>query len=148
MAIQSDPPASFHSSRDVAELNHLLNHPRIRPHMGGEGYLDGTPLMGAFYTSEHGGMLFHESEPGLWEGHWLFLAPNPKKLALGILAQFMLDEQPKLLWGRVPVGNRAARLFTRSMGFTSLGLRECPFLAEIFVWGQSPCRSLVKSSVA
>jgi hypothetical protein len=109
--------------------------------MGGEGDLDGAPLMGVLYLSDQGGMLFHESDPGLWEGHWLFHARAPYGTALAMVRKFVLSEKPKLLWGRVPVANRAARLFTRKLGFTSLGIRERPFPAEIFVWGRTSCRS-------
>ncbi len=138
----------FRRCDDVGELNRLLNHPAIRPNMGGEGELDGAPLLHAFYLSDHGGMLFHESDPGLWEGHYLFTAPAPYKLALGMVHAFVLDKAPKLLWGRVPVANRPARMFTRKLGFTSLGIRERPFPAEIFAWGRVPCLSSEISSVA
>lgn len=126
----------FHRSHDAGELNRLLNHPRIRPNMGGEGELDGSGLLGVFYLSDHGGMLFHESDPGLWEGHWLFTSPAPYGMALAMVEKFVLEVKPKMLWGRVPVANRAARLFTRRIGFESLGLRAAPFQAEIFVWGR------------
>lgn len=138
--------ADFERCHDAAELNRLLNHPSIRPKMGGEGVLDGTPLLGIFYLSDGGGMLFHESDPGLWEGHYLFTDPS-HDLALGMVRAFVLEAQPRLLWGRVPVGNRAARLFTRKLGFKSLGLRAAPFQAEIFVWGRVPCRSSAISLV-
>lgn len=79
---------------------------------------------GAFYVSEGGGVLFHPWAD-TWEGHYLLLdrGKAARDLALGILARFMLDVRPKLLWGRVAVSNRPARLFTRRLGFTSLGVR-------------------------
>lgn len=140
----------FERCRDLAELNRLLNHPVIRPHMGGEGELDGKLLLdiGIFYLSDDGGMLFHESDPGLWEGHYLFTRRAPYNLALGMVCAFVLEAQPRLLWGRVPVANRAARLFTRKIGLTSLGIRQRPFPAEIFVWGRLPCRLSGTSSEA
>jgi hypothetical protein len=134
-------PLDFNRSHDPAKLNALLNHPRIRPNMGGEGELDGTPLLGIFYLSDHGGMLFHESDPGLWEGHYLFTARAPYDLALGMVRAFMLEARPRMLWGRVPVANRAARLFSRKIGLTSLGIRQRPFPAEIFAWKRALCPS-------
>jgi hypothetical protein len=98
--------------------------------MGGQGILDGTPLLDIFYLSAAGGMLFHGSG-GVYEGHYLFTAPAPCELALGMVHACML-EGAELIWGRVPVGNRAARIFTRKIGFNSLGLRERPFPAEWF----------------
>lgn len=103
--------------------------------MGGEGELDGTPLLGVFYTSDQGGMLFHESDPGLWEGHWLFTARAPYGMALAMVKQFVYEMDPKLLWGSIGIGNRAARLFTRRLGFTSLGVRKrLGHEQEFFVW--------------
>lgn len=125
----------FQRSHDVEALNALLNHPRIRPNMGGEGVLDGAPLLDIFYLSDTGGMLFHGSE-GIYEGHYLFTAPAPYELALGMVRACMLEEA-ELVWGRVPVGNRAARIFTRRIGFTSLGIRAAPFQAEIFYRGRA-----------
>lgn len=106
--------------------------------MGGDGesWIDGEPMMEVFYLSDQGGMLFNEAEGELWEGHLLFHAPAPYGTALAMVENFVLSEKPKLLWGRIPVGNRPARLFTRKIGFTPLGIRECPFAAEIFVWGK------------
>ncbi len=121
---------------DIAELNRLLNHPRIRPYLGtdGKSWIDGAPLMGLFYLSDQGGMTFHESEPGLWEGHYLFTERGCFDLALGMVHACVLEARPKMIWGRVPVQNKAGRMFTRKLGFTSLGICERPFPAEIFVW--------------
>lgn len=107
--------------------------------MGGEGKLDGSVLLdgGIFYLSEKGGMLFHPSDPGIYEGHFLFLPRSrPYDLALGMVRACVLEAAHRMLWGRVPVANRAARLFTRRLGFESLGVRAAPFPAEIFVWAR------------
>lgn len=140
MEIPSGRPAIFRSS-DVAELNRLLNHPRIRPHVGGEGYADGQAILDAgamFYLSDQGGAIFHEGEPGIWEGHCLFHGRAPYKLALGMIRALIYAVNPKLLWGAVRTENRAARLFTRKLGFTSLGFRErLGHQHEIFVWSDA-----------
>lgn len=137
------PSIEFHRSADVAELNRLLNHPSIRPNMGGAGILDGAPLLqsGFMYLCEHGGALFH-GEDGLVEGHYLFLpslrGAEAMKMALGMINACVLEPSHRMLWGRVPVQNRAARLFTRKLGFVSLGIRDAPLPSEIFVWKRAP----------
>lgn len=132
----------FIRSRDVEALNRLLNHPRIRPHMGGEGILDGSPLLenGFLLLSDTGGMLFHGAD-GIMEGHYLFTRPS-YDLALGMVHACMLEAARRCLWGRVPVQNRAAALFTRRLGFEYLGVRAAPFPAHIFAKGRRPFPSL------
>lgn len=125
----------FERSTDVVTLNALLNHPRIRPHMGAEGYLDGAPLLenGFMYLSDHGGMLFH-GDDGILEGHYLFTERGCYGTALAMVEQCVLEIGFRALWGRIGLINRAARLFTRRLGFTSLGIRQRPFPAELFIW--------------
>lgn len=113
--------------------------------MGGEGVLDGAPLMergGFLYLSGDEGMFFHRSAPGIFEGHFLFLQRGQYGTALAMVEQVMVEAAHRCLWGRVPVQNRAAALFTRRLGFDCLGVRAAPFEAHIFARGQRPYPSL------
>lgn len=142
----------FVRSESLEALNGLLNHPLIRPNMAGDDVLDGRPLLdgGLFYLSDLGGMLFHPSDPGIYEGHYLFTARGAPvyEMALGMVHACVLEAAHRMLWGRVPVANRAARIFTRRLGFTSLGIRQRPFPAEIFVWKRALCHSSGRSLAA
>lgn len=141
----------FTRSQSVAALNALLNHPDIYPNMGADGYLDGSPLLadGFLYLCDHGGMLFHGTGRAL-ECHYLFLASlrggEAQKMALGMVHACVLENPSRILWGRVSLENRAARLFSRKLGFVSLSICDAPLPVEIFVWGGASCRSLGKSS--
>lgn len=136
------PSPSFVRSDRVGALNALLNHPEIRRHLYGSDRLDGADLLaeGAlFYLSEYGGALFH-GQDGIVEGHYLFLPEGrgvvARNLALGMIDACVLQPGHRLLWGRVDVAHRAARLFTRQLGFVSLGIRDAPLPSEVFVWGR------------
>lgn len=110
-------------------IGNLLNHPDIRPAMGGDGWLDAELLPPHIYLGdERGGMLFIENATGIYEVHYLFTAEirggEALKIASGMILALMLDHDAKMIWGSVPIGNRPARIFTRKLGFTSLGIRE------------------------
>jgi hypothetical protein len=134
----------FVRSRSAKALNALLNHSSIRQHLVGDDRLDGTELLesgAVFYLSDVGGSIFHQTAPGVWEGHYLFLPEGRGKLArdlaLGMIEAFMLEAGRPSLWGRILVGNRPARLFTRSLGFVSAGISGAPLPSEIFIWKQA-----------
>jgi hypothetical protein len=118
-------------------ISNLLNHPDIRPFMGGEGVLDAELLPPHVYLGDHrGGMLFIENMPNVYEGHYLFTRATRLRekieIASSMIVKMLLEHEAELIWGQVPIANRKARWFTRQIGLSPLGFRQRPYPSEIF----------------
>lgn len=77
-------------------------------------------------TDGHNIMLFSQTEPGIYQGHWLLRARGKDAFlaAADLLREFFLLTDARMVFGLVPAPRRASRWFTRQMGFVSNGLRE------------------------
>ena len=68
-------------------------------------------------------MLFSQTEPGIWEGHWLLRARGKGSfvIAADLLRYHFVRSGAELIYGWVPAHKRASKWFTRQMGFKSGG---------------------------
>lgn len=130
---------------DIPAVAELLNDPAIRPTIGGEGVLDPTALISdprnvCLFTPE-GGALFAWRGPGVFEGHSFFRVRGRGAISLGraLLARLFADHGARMVWGITPEDLKAARWFSRQLGFTSLGMIDPPEgRGELFVL-EGPC---------
>jgi hypothetical protein len=123
---------------DTDAINSILNHPTVRPTIGGEGVLDSTTLLGddrnRLYFDERGGAVFAWRGPGIYEGHSFFLVRGSEAMEAGRECLSLMADA-RMIWGNTPEDNRAARWFNRRLGFKSLGMIDTPDLGrcELFV---------------
>lgn len=128
---------------DVAEIADLLNDPAIRPTVGGEGYLDPTSTLtdtrNFCLFSHEGGAMFAWRGPGVYEGHSFCRVRGRQALDLiGKTLEMMWDNGARMIWGLTPLDNKAARWFSRQLGFKSLGEMQTPEgKCELFVMEKS-----------
>lgn len=120
---------------DPVPVNTLLNHPSVRPAIGGEGPLDATDLIAdrrnICLLSEGGGALFRWTGPRIYEGHSFFTIRGRKAIELGKALVGFIDAD--LLWGLTPKHLRHVRWFNRKIGMKSLGLQDTPDgICELF----------------
>jgi hypothetical protein len=133
---------------DPARINDLVNHPAIRPHIGGDGesFLDLTAAVSdrqnVFLIGEHGGFAFTWSAPRTYEVHTFILpegrGPNALEMALtarGWMAEHFADH----LWTRVDPEAANVRAFTLKAGFSAAGshtidLGAGPVTYDLFDW--------------
>ena len=117
---------------DAEEIARIINHPTIRPYIGGEGYLDASPLLADPDTvclfDEGGGQLFHWKEPGIFEAHSFYLVRGKEALDRGreAIRRMFHDYGATKIWRATPLHNRPARWFNRKLGFASKGEIEMP----------------------
>jgi len=117
---------------DAATVAKIINDPSIRPHIGGVGYLDPSPLLADSDTvclfDEGGGQLFHWKGPGIYEAHSFYLVRGREALDRGneaIHRMFRVYGARKI-WRATPLQNRPARWFNRKLGFQSKGEIDMP----------------------
>lgn len=116
--------------KDAAVINYFANHPEIRPHIGGTGYLDLTvvtkdPNVGLF--GEHGGFCLSWTAPRTYEIHTLIAPEGRGQWAFDFAAQsveHMASIGAELLWTRVHPDARHTMIFTRKMGLKPCGVLE------------------------
>lgn len=119
---------------DPTVLNRIANLPEVKPYFGhveeGDIYFDElVPLRDDYIllcNGEDAGMVLEWSGPNIWQGHILFGRSCRGGAGLREFRK-MLDwcfgpGQAKIIWGQVPIDNRAARIFVRKAGFQSRGL--------------------------
>jgi hypothetical protein len=129
-------------------LNYLVNHPSIRPHVGGdpEAYLDLSHLLADdknyFLAGEHGGFFATWTAPFCYEVH-TFILPEGRGRAAYELARegrdFMAREGANHLWTRVQRGAENVKRFTLAGGFKPCGeqvldLGVGPTTYDLFHW--------------
>lgn len=135
-------------SFDGAFANRLVNHPDIRPFVGGdpEQPLDLQPIVendwNYFLTGPAGGFLGVWTAPETYEVH-TFILPSgrgPKAASLARLAiTYMVNEGARHLWTRVARDARNVRMFTLRAGFRPCGEQTLdlgigPVLYDLFNW--------------
>lgn len=113
--------------KDPAIINFYANHPEIRPHIGGEGYLDLTivthePNVGLF--GEHGGFCLSWTAPGTYEIHTMITPEGRGQWAFDWAArsiEYMRSIGAFHLWTRIHPDARHTAIFTRKMGLKPCG---------------------------
>ncbi len=80
------------------------------------------------YESGENAGAFIEKYPGTWECHYLVKVGGKAavKSTREVLKEFFENEDAVLISGLISIENRAAKIFTRKMGFTSLGTVAYP----------------------
>lgn len=82
------------------------------------------------------GAIFGWRGPGIYEVHVFFAARGKAAIDLGhrMLAMMRQEHGGRLFWAMVPMASRKVKMFTRLMGWKSLGTRETRNgLNELFV---------------
>ena len=83
-------------------------------------------------------MVFEWSAPFVWQMHTLALPSCRGKRALqagkAMIREMFVEHGAWMIWGQTPVDLRAARIFNRWCGGTSVGFREQPLFgnSEVF----------------
>lgn len=140
-------------SFDAARVNDLVNHPSIRPFVGGDGksVIDLTAAVAdrqnIFLLAKHGGFAFTWSAPRTYEVHTFILPEGrgPAALEAAWTARGWMEEHfADHLWTRVHPDMANVRAFTLKAGFKPAGthtidLGTGPVTYDLFDW-RSPCR--------
>lgn len=81
-----------------------------------------------FYEAGNDAGCFIEKYPGVWESHYLCTSRGREALSAthAVLREFFTNEDAALITGVIRTENRPAKLFTRKVGFTSLGVVSYP----------------------
>lgn len=117
---------------DATFLNHVANHPDVRPHVGGVGVLAlqekvANPNNIAL-VDEHGGFLFEKVDVGLYELHTMYLPEGRGAHVLeasALAARYMFAHTDAVeLITKLPVTNRRADFMVRRCGFRKLYERK------------------------
>jgi hypothetical protein len=135
---------------DAAYINSLVNHPDIRPHIGGDGesVLDLSAAVNdranVFLVGDHGGFAFSWSAPFVYDVHALVLPSGSGKWArdsFALARDAMCDIYgARILWVRIEPDNRKTIMFARRAGFIpsgkhTLDLGAGPVTYDLFTWG-------------
>lgn len=134
---------------DAARVNYLVNHPSIRPHVGGdpEAPLDLTAAVNdhanVFLDGDHGGFACTWSAPSVFEVHTFILPEGRGAWAAGFaaLGRAAMAEMygAKHLWTRVHPEAANVRSFTLKAGLRPAGTRTFdlgagPVAYELYDW--------------
>jgi hypothetical protein len=135
-------------SFDAALLNDIVNHPDIRPYVGGDlsVYLDLSHLIADdknyALLGPHGGFFLTWTAPGTYEIHTFILpegrGPQARALAMEAMS-YMVTEGANHLWTRVERGAENVRQFTLAAGLKPCGtqildLGAGPTTYDLFHW--------------
>lgn len=116
-------PLSVAREVTAERLNDIVNHPDVRPWVGGTGPLDLTPIVAnpanVLLMREGGGLLFIRLDAGLYEVHTQFVPEVRGELALqatkdALLWMFTRTDCIEIVT-KVPDGNVAAKALVRSI---------------------------------
>lgn len=133
---------------DAARINELVNHPSVRPHIGGdpEQPLDLSAAVSdrtnVFLLGEHGGFACCWTAPRTYEIH-TFVLPDGRGRWAYQLAQhgrdWMADYGALHLWTRVHPEAENVRRFTLAAGFVPAGTHTIdigtgPVTYDLFDW--------------
>lgn len=127
------PSLSVCREFSAERLNHVANHPDVRPWVGGgSGALDLTPLVAdqrnMLLMGQGGGVLFQFLDPGLYEAHTQFLPEARGKeavLAVKDALRWMFTRSDAIeIVTKVPNGNAAALGLVRAIHGQKLFDRE------------------------
>lgn len=134
---------------DAGRINYLVNHPTIRPHIGGDGEsnLDLSDAVAdpanVFLDGEHGGFAFTWSAPGVFEVHTFILKDGRGAWARSFARdarEAMADIYgAKHLWTRVHPDAAHVRKFTLDAGLVPAGqhtvdLGAGPVTFDLYDW--------------
>lgn len=126
--IRPSMPVELHRSFDAADINPILNHPSVFPFISIPGLekIDATDLLAnpsnVLLMANGGGIMFCQSEPGIYEVHTNFLPEYRGRNAIKVSQdayKWMFDHTDcMVLQTRVPAFNKAADLFCKIVGAT------------------------------
>lgn len=133
---------------DAERINYLINHPEIRPFVGGDISIpvDLTAVVqddkNFMLTGEYGGFCYTWSAPETYEVH-TFILPEGRgrkayKLARASL-EYMVEQGASHIWTRVQREAENVKHFTLAAGFVPCGeqvvdLGAGPTLYDLFSW--------------
>lgn len=118
---------------DASRINYLVNHPAIRPHIGGDidCELDLTAavsdVQNIFLDGEHGGFACSWSAPDTYEIHTFVLPEGRGKWAMEFAEwgkQYLWDKGAKHIWTRVHPDAANVKAFTLKMGLEPAGVHR------------------------
>jgi hypothetical protein len=116
---------------DATELNTIINHPAVRPWMGGEGVLDVADALADAdnyaLVIDGGGFIFIRHEPGIYEGHSQFLPEarrNTRKAMWAAFDYMFTRTDCERVITQVPDNNLPARALGKIAGFREMFRRE------------------------
>lgn len=132
---------------DAERVNFLVNHPAIRPFIGGDGEseMDLAAVVAdeqnVFLGGEHGGFACCWSAPGIYEVHTFILPEGRGEWAYQFARagrDYMQDYGARLLWTRVHPDAHHVRRFTLKAGFSPAGQhRILGVTYDLFDWRPS-----------
>lgn len=113
-------------------LNYVINHPDVRPMLGGEGALDLTDYIAdpanIALEAEYGGWLLVRQEPGVYQLHTQFLKAGRGRAyfeaAREALRYVFGSTDAVELTTRVPLVNRGAHVAAKVAGFEERFVRK------------------------
>ena len=135
-------------SHDPERLNELVNHPAVRPDVGGDGesHLDLAAVLAdeqnVLLLGPAGGFLATWTAPETYEIHTFILPDGRGPQAFDLARQgkaWMTEHGATHLWTRVNRQHRHTRLFTLKAGFKPCGeqtldLGGGPVLYDLYNW--------------
>lgn len=135
-------------THDAERVNFLVNHPAIRPFVGGdtEVEIDLGPAVdnedNIFLDGEHGGFACCWTAPGTYEIHTFILPEGRGRWARDFAAwgiDYLVSHGAFHLWTRVPESLANVRAFTLKMGMKPAGrqildLGAGPTVYDLFDW--------------
>ena len=117
---------------DAGLLNALVNHPVIRPEMGGSGDIDLTAAVAmprnVFLLGEHGAFTLSWSAPHTYEAHAMVLPSGRGRWALSAAADgiaYMAARGAQRIWARAHPNARNVALFLQMIGLKPCGSLPC-----------------------
>lgn len=133
---------------DAERVNYLVNHPAVRPFIGGDGKseMDLSEAVGDdqnhFLDGDHGGFACCWSAPGTYEIHTFVLPEGRGEWAYRFALSgrdYMTRIGATHLWTRVHPDARNVRRFTLAAGFKAAGQHRIdagdgPVVYDLFDW--------------
>lgn len=151
IAAEADLPR-IRRTLDGTFLNSVANHPKVRPHLLGDGPLDVSPAVtdpaNITLQTEHGGWVLHNLGGGSYEVHSMFLpegrGASVKAALIEALDYVFTATDCVRLITRLPKGNVAARALARIAGFKTWFVSGGDERARIEIadWAQSSAACL------
>lgn len=138
---------------DVGRMNFFVNHPAVRPHVGGDPAqpLDFTDAIANhenhFLAGEHGGISAIWTAPRTFEIHTFVLPEGRGGWAAAFalwVRQYLVDQGARHLWTLVHPDAANVRAFTLKAGFAPAGSRVLdlgtgPTPYDVYDWSPDLC---------
>ncbi|WP_263588425.1 hypothetical protein [Sphingopyxis sp. GC21] len=133
---------------DAHRMNHMVNHPAVRPHVGGDPAipLDFSAAIANrynhFLAGDHGGFACIWTAPDTYEIHTFVLPVGRGQWAASFAMwgrQYLVDQGARHLWTMVHPDAANVRAFTLKAGFRPAGSRVVdlgagPVPYDIYNW--------------